>query len=73
MHSVKFERRKDGVMFRAQCTCGWSSADPSLEQLQARAATHDLDWEEIRPNTLDAGPDKFQLATSGGKHGQDQK
>lgn len=49
MHQVRFERRADGGLYRARCTCGWLAVEADLAALQSRAATHDLDWEPVEP------------------------
>lgn len=41
-HSVHFQRRTDKPLFRASCTCGWS-VEGTCEEVQTKAATHDLD------------------------------
>lgn len=42
-HSIRFFRcPEEAGEFRAVCTCGWSIRG-TLEEIQSRAATHDLD------------------------------
>ena len=44
LHTVRFLRSTgDTKEYRALCTCGWAMQGPSLEEIQGRAATHDLD------------------------------
>ena len=43
-HTVRFLRSVDSPgEYRALCTCGWAMQGVSLEEIQGRAATHDLD------------------------------
>ena len=43
-HTVRFLRSvSEPKEYRALCTCGWAMQGASLEEIQGRAATHDLD------------------------------
>lgn len=59
-HTVKFEKKRDDIqapqfglgkhaLYRAHCTCGWFDVDRDLNALQARAGSHDIAWEEVKP------------------------
>lgn len=50
-HSVKFERNTRSGDWRAKCTCGWFHIG-ERDEVQSRAATHDLEWEAVEPATL---------------------
>ncbi len=44
LHSISFYRSTDDGSYRAVCTCKWS-CNGTREEVQCRAATHDLDEE----------------------------
>lgn len=51
-HSIKFERNVVLNVYRATCSCGWSTCEPKLQTAQERAAIHELnksEWEPITP------------------------
>lgn len=45
-HSVHFQRHSYTGVFHAECVCGWSLTG-TREEVQTRAATHDLDAEAV--------------------------
>jgi hypothetical protein len=47
VHTVKFERNTETNEYRAICTCGWIRWSKSLEELQRRAPTHDMEWQAV--------------------------
>lgn len=46
-HSIKLFRNTRTGGYRAECSCGWILIGDSKEEVQGRAATHDIEWEEI--------------------------
>ncbi len=47
-HNVKFERNTRTGRWRAQCSCNWMTIG-SKEEVQALAATHDIEWVDADP------------------------
>lgn len=45
-HLLKFQRNRETGMWRGWCYCGWSAAGTE-EQVKSRAATHDMEWEDM--------------------------
>ncbi len=43
-HEIRFYRNPADGMYRAICSCGWT-LEGDREDVQAKAATHDLDEE----------------------------
>jgi hypothetical protein len=50
VHITTFERNRRTGMWRATCTCGWFHTCQSADEVQERAATHDLEWIEDEPS-----------------------
>lgn len=53
VHEVTFERNTRTGMWRAFCSCGWSHFGTSTE-VQARSATHDIEWIPAEPEKVRA-------------------
>lgn len=53
-HNSKFERNTVTGTWRVSCTCGWFMYG-TKEEVQKRAATHDLEW--ITADPLEATHD----------------
>lgn len=49
-HNVKFERNTRTGRWRATCSCIWATVG-SKEEVQALAASHDIEWVEDSPTT----------------------
>lgn len=56
VHGTKFERNTRTGMAKASCTCGWYFFGENIGQCQARAATHDFEWEEFEPQPVVTSP-----------------
>lgn len=52
-HEVKFERNTRTGDWKARCSCGWFTIDTE-ETVQARAATHDIEWQPVEPGRPEA-------------------
>jgi hypothetical protein len=48
-HKVIFQRNQRTGMWRSICICGWMWAG-FKDDVQTRAATHDMDWENVNLN-----------------------
>lgn len=55
-HITKFQKNTRTKRYYWQCTCGRFGSHDTLEECQSRAATHDIEWEDIDPAQMQPAP-----------------